>query len=180
MIAAALLACAVHVAPVTVQAIIGVESGGNPIAINVNHLGHALHPSTAREAATLARHYIARGYSVDLGLMQINSRNLASVGLTIEQALTPCRNIAAGGRILLADYSDAEQRFGAGQGALLAALSAYNTGSFSKGFENGYVNRYMMNGASARVILATTTKRPDPYSATTSVYTREAFNVAIQ
>ena len=34
------------------------------------------------------------------------------------------------------------ERFGEGQGALAAALSAYNTGGFTAGFTNGYVARY--------------------------------------
>ena len=77
MIPAALLACALNVAPVTLEAVIGVESGGNPLALNVNGLaGPQPRAGTPDEAATIARRYIAAGYSVDIGLMQINSRNL--------------------------------------------------------------------------------------------------------
>ena len=72
MIAAALLACAATEAPVTLEAIVRVESGGNPLALNVNHLaGPQPHPATLAEAVSLAESYIGQGYSVDLGLMQI-------------------------------------------------------------------------------------------------------------
>ena len=97
MIAAALLACAVNVAPVTLEAVMRVESGGSPLAINVNHLaGPQPSPATLAEAVAIAQTYVARGYSVDLGLMQVNSRNLAALGTTIEQVLDPCANVKAG------------------------------------------------------------------------------------
>ena len=90
----------------------------------------------------MAERYIARGYSVDIGLMQVNSRNLAALGVTVEQVLDPCRNIHAAATILTADYAAAARTRGDGQAALQAALSAYNTGDFYRGFANGYVARY--------------------------------------
>ena len=83
MIPAAVLACAPNVAPVTLEAVIRVESGGNPWAINVNGLRAQPAPAaSAAEAARMAESYILRGYSVDLGLMQVNSRNLVALGTT--------------------------------------------------------------------------------------------------
>ena len=147
MIDAALLACASEVAPTTLQAIIQVESRGNPLALNVNKLaGRAPPASTLLEAAATARFYIAKGYSVDLGLMQVNSRNLARLGLSVEQVLDPCTNIRAGAAILTPAYQAAARIHGEGQTALLAALSAYNTGTFTRGFANGYVGRYFATG----------------------------------
>ena len=81
MIPPALLACAPNVAPVTVQAIAQVESGDNPLAVNVNGIGAQPPPAAnAQEAVHVAERYIASGYSVDIGLMQVNSRNLAALG----------------------------------------------------------------------------------------------------
>src|SRR5207248_11597088 len=135
-----LLACAPNVAPVTLEAIIQVESGGNPLALNVDGLHVQLAaPRDANEAAEIASRYIAAGYSVDLGLMQVNSRNLPALGYSIEQVLEPCTNIRGGSIILTADYAEAARTHGEGQPALQAALSAYNTGSFHRGFANGYV-----------------------------------------
>jgi hypothetical protein len=79
---------------------------------------------TSYEAAKLARQYIAAGYSVDIGLMQINSRNLSGLGYTVEQALDPCRNVRGGVTILTADYVEALQPFTPGRPALQSALSA--------------------------------------------------------
>ena len=196
MIPAALLACALNVAPVTLEAVIGVESGGNPLALNVNGLaGPQPHAGTPDEAATLARQYIAAGYSVDIGLMQINSRNLPALGTTVEQVLDPCTNIRSGATILTADYVQASQRFAPGQPALQAALSAYNTGSFSRGFENGYVARYygratipsiagIASPAAATPVVWRASPPPapaiNPYTADINVYQREATNVPIQ
>jgi type IV secretion system protein VirB1 len=194
MIAAALLACALNVAPVTLEAVISVESGGNPLALNVNGLqGGQPHASTPDEAARLARQYIDAGYSVDIGLMQINSRNLSALGYTVEQVLDPCTNIRGGATILTANYVKASQRFAPGQPALQAALSAYNTGTFWRGFENGYVAKYYGSATipSTTVIApiaATTTATPaqpaqaaaiNPYTADITVYQREAMNVPI-
>ena len=97
VIPVALLACARNVAPTTLEAIVHVESNGNPIAINVNRLAGAQpRANTTQEAVAIARQFIAAGYNVDLGLMQINSRNLPTLGYTLEDAFDPCRNIAGG------------------------------------------------------------------------------------
>ena len=135
-----LLACAPNVAPATLNAIIQAESGGNPLALHVN--GTDQQPPPARdpaEAARVAEAYVGLGYSVDVGLMQVNSRNLAATGHSIQQALDPCTNILHGSTILSTDYARAARTRGDDPYALLAALSAYNTGDFHRGFKNGYV-----------------------------------------
>jgi type IV secretion system protein VirB1 len=181
MIAPALLACALTVAPVTAEKIIRAESGGNPLALNVNHLaGPQPHATSVSEAAALARRYIAAGYSVDIGAMQISSRNLVGLGYSIEDALDPCTNVRGGGAILTADYGRAVVRFGEGQQALLAAISAYNTGDWQHGFQNGYVAR--VTGIPAIANLAIPAKAslpPGPYTATTVVFSREEIHVRI-
>lgn len=171
MIAAALLACALNVAPVTVQAVIEVESGNNPLALHVNGIARQPAPAgSADQAARIADQFIARGYSVDLGLMQVNSRNLPALGLTVRQALDPCPNIRVGSAILAADYAAALQVHPAGQPALKAALSLYNTGDPRTGFATGYVARYYGNKTSAAA-------RPDPFTASTTVYRRRVSHV---
>jgi Transglycosylase SLT domain len=52
----------------------------------------------------VAIHRDANG-TVDVGLAQVNSANFAWLGLTLETALDPCRNLAAGARVLLAKYN---------------------------------------------------------------------------
>lgn len=186
MIAPSLLACAPNVAPVTLQAIARVESRDNPLALNVN--GMRMQPPAARgarEAARIAARYIAHGYSVDLGLMQVNSLNLAALGITVAQALDPCTNIRAGAAVLTADYVAAVRTLGSGQPALRAALSAYNTGDFYRGFANGYVARYYRPGGvpaltSGGPATPAPSPPPNPYTASTTVFVREATHVRIR
>jgi type IV secretion system protein VirB1 len=191
VISPALLACAPNVAPVTLQAIVEVESGGNPLAFNIN--GIRVQPPPAKnagEAAQVVESYIARGYSVDIGLMQVNSRNLAALGTTVEQVLDPCTNIRAAATILTVGYAEAARTRGNGQSALQAALSAYNTGDFYGGFANGYVARYYGPGgvpaltgdvrAVAAAKRAAPSPPPNPYTADTTVFVRETTNVRIE
>lgn len=132
--------CAPSVAPQTVAAIVRTESRGHQFALNVNGGRQPAPQSNAADAAATARRYINAGYSVDLGLGQINSRNLRGLGLTLETIFEPCTNVAALGTILSANYKSVRPGRHP-QEALRMALSMYNTGSSSRGFANGYVGK---------------------------------------
>jgi type IV secretion system protein VirB1 len=56
VIAAVLLACAANIAPATLEAVIRVESRGDPLLLHVNGLGavQPRRPTDAKEAAGLA------------------------------------------------------------------------------------------------------------------------------
>ena len=140
--------CAPNVAPQTVLAIVQTESQGRPFAINVNGGSQPLAQANAASAVETAQRYIAVGYSVDLGLGQINSRNMRWLGLTWETVFDPCTNIAALGRVLTQNYS-ASIPGRDPQSALRIALSLYNTGSASRGFRNGYVAKVVGNAGIA-------------------------------
>ena len=134
--------CAPGVASQTLLAVAQVESGFEPLAIGVNgRRPMRLTPATRAEASATAQSLIAGGASIDLGLGQINSRNLAWLGLSISDAFDPCLNLAASARILSADYRRAAAWSGDEQSALRTALSLYNTGDVRRGFLNGYVAR---------------------------------------
>lgn len=136
--------CAPTVSPRMIEQIIQVESSGNPLAVNINRFdGKFTLPKSKIEAVELAKRYISQGYSVDMGLMQINSKNLPRLNLTVKQVFNECTNIGAGATILSANYASAAKAYGEGQIALQAALSAYNTGNFADGFRNGYVSKYL-------------------------------------
>lgn len=135
--------CAPSVHVDTLAAIARTESGFS---------AHALYDNTARrrylalsreQAIALATELISvQRHSVDLGLMQVNSANLAGLGLSITQAFDACQNLGAGARVLAAGYKPPA----AGQDmqpALLQALSRYNTGHPARGFANGYVAKVM-------------------------------------
>jgi type IV secretion system protein VirB1 len=185
---AALLACGSSVDPSTLRAIMRVESGGRAFAINVNGAQAQPPPAATAAAATAsAQAWIAQGYSVDLGLMQVNSRNLQSLGFTVAQMFDPCKNIQAGASILTADYLAASPGRPNAQDALKAALSAYNTGNFERGFYNGYVAKYYGPGAAIgylpivpaaayRAHRAAPAIPSNPYTASPVIYSREAAN----
>jgi type IV secretion system protein VirB1 len=149
--AAVIHQCAPAVAPAVVMAIMRTESGFDPLALHVNgNVRLRSPPQSASQAATWSDWLIGNGYSVDMGLMQINSRNLAALNLTTADAFDPCRNIRAGASILTAQYGRAAHSSGSGTEALLRAISAYNTGTFKSGFRNGYVARVVMNMPNGR------------------------------
>jgi type IV secretion system protein VirB1 len=112
--------CAPAVDPVTMAAVVKQESGGQPWVINNNTTRKSMAFASKAEAVAAAVEAVGRGESVDMGLAQINSKNLPALGLTVEQVFDPCTNIAAGAKILAAGYPRA--------GSLGGALSRYNTG----------------------------------------------------
>ena len=112
--------CAPAIAPITMAAIVQQESAGNPLALHDNTTGRGYRPASVAGAARIARELIAQGHSVDVGLAQINSRNLSILGLDVERALDPCENLHAAQTLLLGGWGRA--------GTLMGMLSAYNTG----------------------------------------------------
>ena len=134
------LRCGSTVAPATLASIAQTESRFQPLTINDNTTATAGVPATPEIAVEVATGLLRAGHSVDLGLMQINSANLAKLGLTPVQAFDPCRSIAAAASILTGDYAGGDTHE-AQQNALREAISRYNTGDAEGGFENGYVHK---------------------------------------
>ncbi|MBL0427808.1 lytic transglycosylase domain-containing protein [Ramlibacter alkalitolerans] len=142
--------CAPDVGTQTLAAIMRVESNGNPFSILDNGPAHLPYsqrkkylktyaPKSKPEAIAVAKYLLQHGRLLDLGLMQINSRNVERLGLTLEQVFDPCMNIKTGAHILKENYAVAKAQFGDGQKALRHALSMYNTGSLYAGAE--YVDK---------------------------------------
>nr|WP_015062353.1 lytic transglycosylase domain-containing protein [Acetobacter pasteurianus]AFK89003.1 Peptidoglycan hydrolase VirB1, involved in T-DNA transfer [Acetobacter pasteurianus] len=125
--------CAPGDSPQTLSAIASVESGFNTLIINDNDAVKQYKPASIEEAVSIASGLISRGHSIDLGLMQINSKNLPSLHLSVEDAFDACHSIHAGAKILRDNY----------QMALKTAFSRYNTGDEKKGFANGYVHKIL-------------------------------------
>jgi len=116
-----LVACAPLVAPVTMSALVEQESGGNPWALHDNTTGISYQPGNQADAIAQARQLMAAGHSLDLGLGQINSKNLAWLGQSVETIFQSCTNLKAAQTVLLAAWKQSG-------GQLPAALSVYNTG----------------------------------------------------
>lgn len=138
------MSCAPAVAPTTLLAVARAESGLDPLAIGINGpaASHTRAQSTA-DAVRQAERLIAAGRDIDLGLAQINVRNLSRLRLTVSDAFDPCRNLAASAQVLSEGYRRALPSTGPGQPALRTALSFYNTGTPDRGFRNGYVTRVL-------------------------------------
>ena len=124
----------------TLASIAQTESRFQPLTINDNTVQEMAAPATLPIAAELATRLIAAGHSVDLGIMQINSANLARLGLTPALAFDPCRSIAAAAQLLTNDYAGGDTH-ARQQAALRDALSRYNTGDPERGYGNGYVHK---------------------------------------
>lgn len=134
------IACAPGVDPQTLLAVVKVESGFEPLAIGVNgRPAKRLRPASREEAVGAASRRIAAGENLDLGLGQINSRQLQRLGLSLHDVFDPCANLAASARILVEGYNRSRRLGTYEQRAVREALSLYNTGDRERGFRNGYV-----------------------------------------
>ena len=141
----------------TLSAIISVESGGNPNAMQIDFPGALLkrwhlqegtlrlerQPATEREALEWLKYFERRNISVDLGLMQVSTAEAHRRGLPPESLLDPCFNLRAGWQILDSAYQLETKTYGPGQEALQHAISRYNTGDTQRGIDNGYLARVM-------------------------------------
>lgn len=131
--------CAPEVATEAVVPLVVTESGGNSLQINVNK-GPRVRAESVAEAAAIVRRYMMAGYTVDVGLAQINSANLLRLGATVEQAFEPCTNLWLASSLLQQGYELASRHY-TGLDAISATYSFYNTGTLTRGFRNGYVRR---------------------------------------
>lgn len=138
-----------------IEAIIAQESAGRVAALNINRWsGPPIRTPSIRAAVAHAEQAIAEGYSVDMGLMGINSQHLQRFNETVFGLFTPCRNIAVGERILQENLETARRAGMSGQDALRAALSLYNTGTLTRGLHNGYVDQVLARLENPAVTLA--------------------------
>lgn len=139
-------ACAPGVAPETLAAVAYVESRFDAMVIGVNRGPRPTRLSRNHaEAARVAQSLLARGADLDLGLAQINSRNLA-----------------AAATVLRAGYRPASDNPIHRQAALRVALSRYNTGHPRRGFRNGYVARVEAAAVRLSLTLPVPADAPSP------------------
>ena len=160
---AASCAPAVHLQ--TATALVDVESSFNPWAIGV--VGGALvrQPRSRGEALATARALRTAGWNFSVGLGQINVRNLARLGLTLEAAFDPCMNLTAM-QTVLSDCFKAATEIGirSKQQALRSALSCYYSGNFMTGVEHGYVARVVASAVTRQRLVASSTDIPSTLS----------------
>lgn len=145
-ISALILQCAINVAPSTMMAIIKTESRGNHLALGINK-GYRLQsqPKNADQAAQWATYLEKNNYNFDVGLAQINIKNIHKYGYKASDALDPCTNLKMASDILSKNYRGALNTSSSSHEALQKAISAYNTGNYQSGFKNGYVQKVYAN-----------------------------------
>lgn len=168
--------CAPAVAADTAQALIAVESAGNPFAIGV--VGGALvrQPATLQEALVTAAALEVGGWDYSVGLGQINRRNFKRLGLTPSTALQACSNLAAMQVILGDCFARASRPDGSTlarpQAALRDAFSCYYAGNFATGYRHGYVGRVLRAWQQARPASSASNTSPvvvpQPFSSRTT------------
>jgi len=120
-------ACGPWVHPDTLRAVAVVESAANPWAIGTPH--GTIFPRTRGEAATVLARALRTETSVDIGLMQINSQWLPRLQIAPASLLDPCVNVRVGAAILAANFIKASRPGRSHLEAIVAALSAYHSGS---------------------------------------------------
>ncbi|GAA0739582.1 lytic transglycosylase domain-containing protein [Ideonella azotifigens] len=153
------MTCAPQVHADTARALVSVESAFNPWAIGV--VGGALvrQPRHRAEALATARALQAAGWRFSVGLGQINIGNFERLGLTVESAFEPCRNLATMQSVLVECFDRARTPSAAtpvDQAALRQALSCYYSGNFVIGFHHGYVRRVVTAAVTASRPASTT------------------------
>lgn len=136
----------------TLASVAQAESQLNTLAIHDNTTGRTYHPTTSVEACKIATDLVSvKRHSADLGIMQVNSANLGTQGLSLVDAFDACQSITAGARVIVAGYQPPVSGTDV-QPALLRAVSRYNTGKPDRGFTNGYVQR--VQSAASQVVPA--------------------------
>lgn len=134
--------CAPTVDPAILAAVARRESHFDPLVLRNNTRHISITPTSLVAGAEQARAWISHGDSIDLGLMQINSTNLAKLKLTAETALDPCHSLQTAAHVLSVAYAQGSS-VADRQAALLIALSRYNTGHALAGLANGYVGQVL-------------------------------------
>lgn len=149
--------CAPRVHYNTLRGIVKTESALNPFAIGVDDRAKARparQPRNLEEAKQVMRDLDALNVSYSAGIGQIHISHIRRNALTPEQITDPCFNLTWLQRILTDCYARAEaalvrQGIAASpqrdQRALDKALSCYNSGNFSTGLRNGYVDKVRKN-----------------------------------
>lgn len=147
--------CGANVPVSTLEAIARRESALHPYALSVNRPHQLAHrngwnhgtiilgrqPESKEEALAWTKWLLARGVTVSIGLLQVNSEHAKALHLTVEQLFEPCLNVWAGATLLSLAYADIARARGEGLPALNIALSYYNSGTPWLGFRNGYVSQ---------------------------------------
>lgn len=146
--------CAATVPNDTLAAITRTESAFYPFALSINYpqtsarragfvnssMLLARQPKNLDEAVGWASWFELHGYTVSVGLMQVNTQTAKLYRISLRQLFDPCRNVSAGAAIITDYYHRRHHSTTSTSEALLDAISAYNSGNINTGYTNGYVS----------------------------------------
>ena len=148
--------------PDTLASVAHTESGLRALSVGINEPGARAPAFTSRAQAAAWVDANARR-SLDVGIAQINTAagHMRRRGLPASAALDPCVGLRVGAEVLRDCYRtapavEAQQR-------LREAASCYNTGTHTRGFGNGYVQRIQ---ASAEIVVPAIRLRGEVAAAT--------------
>lgn len=133
--------CAPNVSPMTLRAMVVVESSFNPHAIGVVNGRLVRQPRNLPEAISTVMALQRKGIRFSAGLIQIYVKNWPAYQLDHESVFDPCANMRAAAGILTDCYKRASRRTDAPQVALRNALSCYYSNNFVTGYQHGYVQK---------------------------------------
>lgn len=138
--------CVPSIAQASMMSIVQIESRGNPLALGLNK-GYKLQfqPQTKAQAHKWVEYLDKHNYNFDIGLAQVNIKNINKSEYSATDVLDPCTNLKLGSSILIKNYTNALVYSKSSSEAWQKAISAYNTGNFHSGFTNGYVGRVYAN-----------------------------------
>ncbi|EJF79806.1 type IV secretion system lytic transglycosylase VirB1 [Candidatus Bartonella washoeensis] len=135
-------ACAPAIHSTTLSAVVMQKSRGHIYAIGLqNDQKLSYQPSTFKEAIAIAEQLKKNGHNFDMGLGQINVKNLEWLGMSLSDLFDPCKNLKAVQIVLMHCYERAVSKYNSEQAALQAALSCYDTGNFKSSSTNTYVQK---------------------------------------
>ncbi len=94
--------CAPDVPATTIATIVQQRSNSQPYALGIHRdgLDQRIQPKTLNEAVELANKALDAGFSIDVGVMQINSDWFRPMGYNVAQMYDPCTNIMVGMTII--------------------------------------------------------------------------------
>src|SRR5260364_97931 len=130
-----MLQCAPSVHPITLGALTRTESEEYPYALSDDAPQHlpwqarknllrSFYLKTLKEATDIAKMMIHNGHFVGIGLTQVNSQHLSSLGLTVELLLVPFSNLRAFVWILTHCYIKCRKQYKNPKCVLHASISA--------------------------------------------------------
>ncbi|MDE9544130.1 lytic transglycosylase domain-containing protein [Xenorhabdus bovienii] len=128
--------CAPDVSPITLHALVGVESSGKPYVVANVSDGTSHSFDKKDEAIVFVNDLASKNKTYSAGLMQIYSKNFTDYQLTNETVFDHCTNIKVGADILNKCFvKSLKENPSDKQGALRKAFSCYYSGNMTRGFK---------------------------------------------